>query len=115
MSGDVAILTTFPQKRPVNRLCDRGDLMFRRSEPPFSRRELFKLAAAGVGAASLSGWVGPLAAGAAADKKHKACVVLWMDGGPSHIDTFDPKPDARADVRGEFKAIPTAVPGIHVS
>jgi hypothetical protein len=90
--------------------------MFRRSEPPLSRREVLKLAAAGVGTTSLSGWVGPLAARvAAAGKKHNACVVLWMDGGPSHVDTFDPKPDARAEVRGEFAAIPTAVPGIHVS
>jgi uncharacterized protein (DUF1501 family) len=90
--------------------------MFRRSEPPLSRRELIKLAAAGVGGASLSGWAGPLAASAAGGGKvHKKCIVLWMDGGPSHIDTFDPKPDARADVRGELKAISTAVPGIQVS
>src|SRR6476659_1990492 len=89
--------------------------MFRRSEPPLSRRELLTLAAAGVGGASLSGWVGPLAARAAAAKRHKACIVLWMDGGPSHIDTFDPKPDARAEVRGELRAIPSAVPGIQIS
>src|SRR5688572_20823197 len=90
--------------------------MFRRTEAPLSRRELLKLAAAGVGGASLSGWVGPLATRAAeARKKGRACIVLWMDGGPSHLDTFDPKPDARAEVRGEFKAIQTAVPGIQVS
>jgi hypothetical protein len=89
--------------------------MFRRSEPPPSRREVLKLAAAGVATSSLSGWLHPLAARAAAGgTRHKACVVLWMDGGPSHLDTFDPKPDARAEVRGEFKAIPTAVPGLHV-
>src|SRR4051812_41475971 len=80
-----------------------------------SRRELLALAAAGAGGVSMSGWLAPLAARAAATgKKHKACVVLWMDGGPSHIDTFDPKPDAPQNVRGEFQAIPTAVPGIHV-
>src|SRR5688500_15768107 len=90
--------------------------MFRRLDPPPSRRELLKLAAAGVGSGSLSAWVEPLAARAAGDgRKGRACVVLWMDGGPSHLDTFDPKPDARAEVRGEFKAIPTATPGIHVS
>jgi|SRR5262245_6009870 len=81
-----------------------------------SRRELLKLAAAGVAGASLSRWMGPLAARAAeGGKKGRACIVLWMDGGPSHLDTFDPKPDARAEVRGELKAIPTAVPGIQVS
>ena len=90
--------------------------MFRHTEPPPSRRELLKLAAAGAGAAALSGWLGPLASRAAeSGPKGRACIVLWMDGGPSHIDTFDPKPDARAEVRGEFKAIDTAVPGIRVS
>lgn len=79
-----------------------------------SRRELFRLSAAGVAATSLSGWLEPLAA-RAAGKSRKSCVVLWMDGGPSHIDTFDPKPDARADIRGDLKAIETAVPGIQVS
>ena len=90
--------------------------MFRRPDPPPSRRELLRLAAAGVGTVSLSGWVGPLAARALGEgRKGRAGVVLWMDGGPSHLDTFDPKPDARAEVRGEFRAVPTAVPGIQVS
>jgi hypothetical protein len=38
-----------------------------------------------------------------------------MQGGPSHHDTFDPKPDAPAEVRGEFKTIPTTLPGIHIA
>ena len=41
----------------------------------------------------------------AANPKAKACIVLWMGGGPSHIDTWDPKPDAPVEWRGEFKAI----------
>lgn len=41
-------------------------------------------------------------------------ILLWMDGGPSHHDTFDPKPDAPAEIRGEFKPIATAVPGIQI-
>jgi len=45
----------------------------------------------------------------------KRCILLFMWGGPSHIDTFDPKPDAPANVRGPFQAIPTNVPGILVS
>jgi uncharacterized protein (DUF1501 family) len=55
-----------------------------------------------------------LRARAAAPKtaKAKRCILLWMQGGPSHIDTFDPKPDAPAEVRGEFKTIPTALPGV---
>jgi hypothetical protein len=43
------------------------------------------------------------------------CILVWLDGGPSHYETFDPKPDAPVDIRGEFKSIPTAVPGVHFS
>jgi len=38
-----------------------------------------------------------------------------MDGGPSHIDTFDPKPNAPAEVRGDLRAIATSVPGVHIN
>ena len=37
------------------------------------------------------------------------CILVWMDGGPSHYETFDPKPDAPEEIRGEFKAIPTRI------
>ncbi len=43
------------------------------------------------------------------------CILIWMDGGPTHFETFDPKPDAPAEYRGEFSAIKTAVPGTHYS
>ncbi|MBL8818994.1 MAG: DUF1501 domain-containing protein [Planctomyces sp.] len=43
------------------------------------------------------------------------CILIWLDGGPSHLETFDPKPDASADVRGPLSAIPSNVPGIHLS
>lgn len=42
----------------------------------------------------------------------KSCILIWMDGGPTHFETFDPKPEAPEEYRGEFKAIPTAVPGV---
>lgn len=45
----------------------------------------------------------------------KSCILIWMDGGPTHFETFDPKPDAPEEYRGEFKAIPTKVPGVHFS
>ena len=41
------------------------------------------------------------------------CILIWLDGGPTHYETFDPKPDAPSDIRGDFKPIPTRVPGIH--
>jgi hypothetical protein len=74
-----------------------------------------KLAAAGISGTSVSGWLGSLAAAAAqAPKRGKSCILLWMDGGPSHVDTFDPKPDASDSIRGDLKAIPTSVPGIQI-
>ena len=42
----------------------------------------------------------------------KRCILLWMQGGPSHIDMFDPKPDAPLEIRGEFATIPTSLSGI---
>lgn len=79
-----------------------------------SRRDWMKLSAAGVSALSLSGWFKVLASRAAGlPSKHKSCILLWMDGGPSHKDTFDLKPGTKD--AGEFKPIPTAVPGIQIS
>lgn len=45
----------------------------------------------------------------------KACILIWMDGGPTHFETFDPKPEAPSEIRGEFDAIATTVPGVHFS
>jgi uncharacterized protein (DUF1501 family) len=79
-----------------------------------SRRDFLKLSAAGVGGAAMSGWLSVLAARAAASgAKHKACILLWMDGGPSHKDTFDLKPGTKD--AGEFKPIQTAAPGVEIS
>ena len=49
------------------------------------------------------------------DPKSVNCILLWMQGGPSHHDTFDPKPDAPAEVRGEFNTIPTTLPGVRIA
>jgi hypothetical protein len=53
-------------------------------------------------------------AGQAGAGNDTSCVLLWLQGGISHIDSFDPKPAAPSEVRGEFGAISTAVPGIMV-
>lgn len=45
----------------------------------------------------------------------KACILVFYYGGPSHIDTYDMKPDGPAEIRGEFKPIATSVPGLHIS
>jgi len=43
------------------------------------------------------------------------CILIWLDGGPSHYETFDPKPDAPKEIRGEFGTTPTSIPGVHFS
>src|SRR5262249_22075530 len=49
----------------------------------------------------------------------RGCILIWLKGGPSHLDTFDPKPHAPWEIRGSFETIATRVPGIwfteHVS
>jgi hypothetical protein len=78
------------------------------------RRDFLKLSAAGVLATSTSGWLDILATRAAASgARHKACILLWMDGGPSHKDTFDMKPGTANG--GEFRPIATSVAGIQFS
>lgn len=44
----------------------------------------------------------------------KNCILIWLDGGPSHLDLFDLKPDAPSEVRGPFKPIDTRVPGVRI-
>jgi len=87
-----------------------------------TRRDLLKL---GVGAFAGLGMVDMLRHRAAAADAARAagkpsprqvnCILIWLDGGPSHYETFDPKPEAPSEVRGEFKSIPTKVPGVHFS
>ncbi|MGD9855105.1 MAG: DUF1501 domain-containing protein [Planctomycetaceae bacterium] len=45
---------------------------------------------------------------------HKAAIIVFLPGGPSHLDLFDLKPEAPVEVRGEFRPIPTSVPGIDI-
>src|SRR5262245_38565887 len=78
-----------------------------------SRRDWMKLAAAGVTGYSMSGWLGHLAAAAAPMKnRNRACILLWMNGGPSQIDTFDLKPGHKNG--GPFKPIQSAATGVQI-
>lgn len=72
------------------------------------RRDWHKLSAAGLLTAASVPWFESLASAGVRRPGGKACILLWMDGGPSQQHTFDPKPG------GEFKSISTAVPGIHI-
>jgi len=81
---------------------------------PLTRREWLKLSAAGVLSCSMSGWLETLAQDAATDsKRRRACILLWMNGGPSQMDTFDLKPGHTNG--GSFKTIDTSIPGMQIS
>src|SRR5262245_60845896 len=54
------------------------------------------------------------ASGASSFGKAKSCIVLFLLGGPPQHSTWDPKPDAPAEVRGEIKPLGTSLPGLHV-
>jgi uncharacterized protein (DUF1501 family) len=80
----------------------------------FSRRTFLRVGGLATLGLSLDGFLRLQAAQPAEKRKSARCILLWMQGGPSHHDSFDPKPDAPAEVRGEFKTIPTTLSGIHV-
>ena len=79
--------------------------------PRLSRRAFHTLAASAAGA-SLSGWLPRVAAAADGTPPTRPVILLWMTGGPSQLDTFDPKPGHANG--GEFAAIDTAVPGVSI-
>ena len=86
-------------------------------EAVLTRRRLLQFAGGGYLGLHLGGlWqaqaVGPNPT--PAGQPIRACILIFYYGGPSHLDTFDPKPNAPAEVRGEFKPIATSVPGVQV-
>jgi hypothetical protein len=81
-----------------------------------TRRSFLKVGVLGLSGLTLADSLRLKAAASAAatSNKHTAVILLWMGGGPSHIDTYDLKPDAPVEFRGEFKPIATNVPGIAI-
>src|SRR5229473_1287212 len=79
-----------------------------------ARRDWLKLCAAGVAASTTSGWFQTLAEETAArPDRRRSCILLWMSGGPSQMDTFDLKPGTSNG--GPYKEIQTAAPGLKIS
>jgi Protein of unknown function (DUF1501) len=87
--------------------------MFASSLPRRDFLHIGGLSAFGLGMTDLFG-LQAATAGKTKPAKAKSCILIWLDGGPSHLETFDLKPDAPKEVRGPFAAIPTAVPGIQI-
>jgi hypothetical protein len=81
-----------------------------------SRRELLQVGYCGLMGIGLPSLLARRAAASSAPAagKAKSVILIFLTGAPSHIDTFDMKPDAPAEVRGSFQPISTSVPGIHI-
>jgi hypothetical protein len=100
---------------PSSRLCDG-----------LSRREWLQAGSLGAFGLSLPQWLAAQGTASAKDPQEmrsgmassfgraKHCIVLFMLGGPPQHETWDPKPDAPLEIRGDLKPIPSVVPGLHV-
>jgi hypothetical protein len=81
----------------------------------FGRRSLLTAGAAGLLGLQMTGARGAISGGVDLPVRAKRVIFLFQWGGPSHLDTFDLKPDAPAEIRGPLAAIPSVVPGLPVS
>jgi uncharacterized protein DUF1501 len=80
-----------------------------------TRRDLLRVGSLGLLGLSLPRFLELWARAAAGPTdRDVSCILLWLQGGISHIDSFDPKPEAPAEIRGEFGVIATTVPGIQL-
>src|SRR5438045_5271790 len=87
---------------PRQQLCDRT-----------SRREFLKIGGLALGGLSLP-QILRAEAEAGISGSHKSVIMIFLSGGPPHQDMVDLKPDAPAEIRGEFNPIATSVPGIQI-
>jgi uncharacterized protein (DUF1501 family) len=88
----------------------------------FSRREFLRIGGigmAGISLADILALQANAAPGEGAKKagwgRAKSVIFVFLQGGPSHLDIWDPKPDAPSNIRGEFKTIKTKIPGVHLT
>src|SRR5262249_24153190 len=97
-----------------DRECNEGSARREVMRDNLSRRDWLRLTSLGFAGASMSGWLENLAGAAAAHPaRKKACILLWMAGGPTQMDTFDLKPGNKNG--GPYKEIATAAPGVKIS
>jgi hypothetical protein len=77
-----------------------------------SRRDFLRVGTLGLGGLTLADLLRARASNGASSAK--GVILVWLSGGPSHIDMYDMKPEAPPEIRGEFKPITTAVTGTHI-
>ena len=97
-------MLTFRSKPIASRMCDG-----------LSRRDFLRVGTFGLGGLTLADLLRLKARGAIRPARlQKAVIMVYLPGGPSHIDMYDMKPDAPAEIRGAFKPIRTNVPGLDI-
>lgn len=89
----------------------------RRATTPLSRREVLRVGSLGMAGLTLGQLLGAekAIAGTSLTPRADACIVIFLNGGPSHLDMWDMKPHAPIEIRGEFRSIPTTLPGVRFS
>lgn len=80
----------------------------------FTRRTALQVGTLGATGLSLAG-LQQLQAAGIAPKNNKSVILIWLDGGPSQLESYDPKPDAPSDYRGPFGVVQTKLPGVFFS
>src|SRR5262245_6566244 len=83
-----------------------------------TRREILEVGGLGFLGLTLAEWFGvksAFARSADATDREQSCIFIFLSGGPSHFETFDPKPVAPVEIRGPYASIPTSVSGIRIS
>src|SRR5947207_3708729 len=97
-------MLTITSHRPGGKTCDG-----------VSRRHFLKVGGLCVGGLTLADLLRLEARGQAARRaSSKAVIMVWLEGGPSHLDIYDLKPNAPEEVRGPYKPIKTKVPGMEI-
>lgn len=79
------------------------------------RRDCLKLGLGALMGGGLANALRGRAEASSSTPRQTSCILIWLDGGPSHFETFDPKPLAPSEIRGEFEPIETRVPGMFFS
>src|SRR3990170_9023866 len=80
----------------------------------WSRRDVLRVGSMSVASTLVPGFLGRAAAAEnRSPSRAESVILLWMAGGVTHIDSFDPKPDAPEEIRGTLGSIATTLPGVH--
>ena len=83
-------------------------------QAPLSRREILRVGLGGISSLSLPALLKKRAGAAPVNSGDTAIILVWLPGGHSHLETYDPKPDSGSDFRGPYNPIETVSPGMQL-